>query len=176
MSKLTLRKALAEFDAPELRQLILDLYAKSKEAKEILDFFAQPDIEAKTKEYRDILTREAIRTTRRGPHPRMQRIRATLRRIRLLQPGDETIAELMVSTLVALISTGEKRKLPDTLYASIEKFLTETLDHLAATRLLPEHLPRIRRARAQVSPTLSLLRPNPLARIIDTRLAPYTLL
>ncbi len=172
MSKLTLRKTLADFDAPALRQLIIDLYDKSKEAKEILDFFADPDITAKTEQYRLLLTREALRTTRRGPHPRMQRIRATLRRIRALQPGDETIAELMVSTLTALISNGDTRKLPDTLYASIEKFLLETLDHLTATRLLPEHLPRLLRARSQLRPLRST-RSNPLADLLDARLSPY---
>lgn len=44
MSKTSVRKSLEQFDAAELRQLIFDLYAKSKEAKEILDFYAVPDI------------------------------------------------------------------------------------------------------------------------------------
>ena len=47
MSKTTVRKAIEEFEAAELRQLIFDLYAKSKEAKEILDFYAVPDIAKK---------------------------------------------------------------------------------------------------------------------------------
>ena len=49
MSKTTVRKSLEQFDAAELRQLIFDLYAKSKEAKEILDFYAVPDIAKKTR-------------------------------------------------------------------------------------------------------------------------------
>ena len=47
MSRTTLRKAIKDFDAEELRQLIMDIYARSKEAKEILDFYANPDIRAK---------------------------------------------------------------------------------------------------------------------------------
>lgn len=47
MSKTTVKKALAEFGEEELRGLILDLYAKSKEAKTLLDFYAVPDLDAK---------------------------------------------------------------------------------------------------------------------------------
>ena len=47
MSKTTVKKSLEGFDAGELRQLILDIYTKSKEAKEILDFYAVPDIAKK---------------------------------------------------------------------------------------------------------------------------------
>lgn len=44
MSKTTLRKAIKDFEAPELRELLIDVYTKSKEARELLDFFAEPDI------------------------------------------------------------------------------------------------------------------------------------
>ena len=52
MSKTTVKKSLEGFDACELRQLILDIYTKSKEAKEILDFYAVPDIAKKLDEYK----------------------------------------------------------------------------------------------------------------------------
>ncbi|WP_290090990.1 hypothetical protein [uncultured Duncaniella sp.] len=52
MSKTTVKKSLEGFDAGELRQLILDIYTKSKEAKEILDFYAVPDIAKKLDEYK----------------------------------------------------------------------------------------------------------------------------
>ncbi|MCI9173195.1 MAG: hypothetical protein HFJ92_08810 [Muribaculaceae bacterium] len=76
MSKTTVKKSLEGFDAPQLRQFILDLYAKSKEAKEILDFYAVPDINKKLEEYKKPVLKEAWRYTRRAHHPRIPRIRA----------------------------------------------------------------------------------------------------
>lgn len=58
MSKTSVRKSLEQFDAAELRQLIFDLYAKSKEAKEILDFYAVPDIAKKLEEYKKPIAKE----------------------------------------------------------------------------------------------------------------------
>ena len=55
MSKSSVKKSIKDFEAPQLQELILDLYGKSKEVKEILDFFANPDIEKKSEDYKSVL-------------------------------------------------------------------------------------------------------------------------
>ena len=100
MSKTSVRKSLEQFDAAELRQLIFDLYAKSKEAKEILDFYAVPDIAKKLEEYKKPIAKEVWRYSRRAYRPRMQRIRSAIRKFTVLDPGDEAVGQLMVFTIL----------------------------------------------------------------------------
>lgn len=171
MSKTTLRKALNDFEAPELRSLILDLYAKSKDAKEILDFFADPDIARKTEEYKAIITKETGRYTRRAYRPRMSRLRAAIKRFRLLEPGDEAVAELMVHTCLSLIALGAERTLLDALYVNIEKFLAETLEFLSERGMLADTLPRLRRGAESVKRLRHGLVRNPLTPILEKALS-----
>ena len=96
MSKTTVKKAIADFDAAQLRELLLDVYGKSKEAKELLDFFANPDVTAKLEEYKKPLSKEIHRYARRAHRPRIPKIRAILKKFTVIEPGDEAIAELMV--------------------------------------------------------------------------------
>ncbi len=46
MSKATLKKELKNFDADQLREILLDLYSARKESKEYPDFFVDHDIDA----------------------------------------------------------------------------------------------------------------------------------
>ena len=50
MSKTTLRKLLNDFSDVQLRSLIMDVYSHSKDAREYLDFLADPDVMKKTEE------------------------------------------------------------------------------------------------------------------------------
>ena len=173
MSKATLRKALKDFDAQQMQTLLLDVYSKSKEAKEILDFFAEPDIEKKTEEYRTVLTKEATRYTRRAFRPRMPRLRASLKRFRTLEPGDDAVAELMVHTSLTLISLGADSWLREQLYDNIAKFFAETMAFIAERDMADEFMPRIRKARESLN-SPGFMRRNPLAEIIDSEIAKYT--
>lgn len=51
MSKTSLRKFLKDLNDQELQSLIMDVYSHSKDAKEYLDFLAEPDVAKKTEEY-----------------------------------------------------------------------------------------------------------------------------
>lgn len=172
MSKATLRKALKDFDAQQMQALLLDVYSKSKEAKEILDFFAEPDIEKKTEEYRTALTKEATRYTRRAYRPRLPRLRSTLKRFRTLEPGDEAVAELMVDTSLTLIGLGKDSWLRDQLYDNIAKFFAETMAYIAERDMTDDFMPRIRKARESLS-SPGFMRRNPLARIMDSEIEKY---
>lgn len=153
MSKTAVRKAIKDFDAPQLSQLIMELYGKSKEVKEILDFFAEPDIDKKIEQYKSVLLKEAMRYTHREHHPRIARLRAAIKRFRTLhEPGDEAVAELMVYTSLALVALGESKRHRETLYDSVGTFLGETLSYLKERDMLDEYLPRFRRAASKLKP------------------------
>lgn len=146
MSKTTVKKSLEGFDAPQLRQLILDLYTKSKEAKEILDFYAVPDIAKKIEEYKKPLLKEVWRYTRHAHHPRMPRLRSTIKKFTILDPGDEAVGELMAFVILELSKVGAENVLNDTTNAAIEKFFLETLAFLNSRKLLEEYEPQFVKA------------------------------
>lgn len=168
MSKTALRKAIKDFEAPELRELLIDVYTKSKEARELLDFFAEPDIEKKAETYRVQLTKEATRFTRRAHHPRITKLRTAIKRFRTFEPGSEAVADLMVHTSVELISIGNDGWLRERLYVQIQKFLGETLDYLLENDLLDDFLPRIRKAIGQLERIGAF--GNPMKRIAESEI------
>ncbi|MDE6813211.1 MAG: hypothetical protein K2J28_05200 [Duncaniella sp.] len=168
MSKTTLRKAIKDFEAPELRELLIDVYTKSKEARELLDFFAEPDIEKKAETYRAQLTKEATRFTRHAHHPRITKLRAAIKRFQTFEPGSEAVADLMVHTSVELISLGRDGWLRERLYVQIQKFIAETLDYLLLNNLLDDFLPRIRRAAGQLERIGAF--GNPMKRITESEI------
>ena len=142
MSKTTVKKAIEHFDAPELRQLILDLYTRSKEAKELLDFYAVPDIAKKLEEYKKPIVKEVWRYTRRAYHPRMSRIRAVIRKFTVLSPGDEAVGELMAFTIMEFCKMAREETLKDTTNDAVDKLFAETLTYLKARMLLDEYEPQ----------------------------------
>jgi len=142
MSKTTVRKAIEGFEAAELRQLIFDLYAKSKEAKEILDFYAVPDIAKKLEEYKKPILKEVWRYTRRAYRPRMARIRAAIKKFTVLDPGDEAVGSLMAFTVMEFCKMASEETLKDTTNEAINKFFAETLVYLDSRLLLDEYEPQ----------------------------------
>lgn len=168
MSKTSLRKFIKDFSDQQLQSLIMDVYSHSKDAKEYLDFLAEPDVAKKTEEYRKILQKEATRYTKRAFRPRMSRLRATLKRFRSLEPGDDAVAELMVDTLLALIGNGTQTWLPDALYVHIDKYMAEVLAYLKERDMMQDYVPRIIKMRRYISDCRHTI--NPLRRIVDDNL------
>ena len=167
MSKTTLRKAIKDFEAPELRELLIDVYTKSKEARELLDFFAEPDIEKKAEAYRAQLTKEATRYTRRAYNPRIAKLRATIKKFKIFESGSEAVADLMVHTMTALLSIGKDSWLRERLYVQIHKFVGETFDFLS--RIVG------RRFYARIRKSVGILEnfgmsTNPLKRIMEAEI------
>lgn len=142
MSKTTVKKAIENFDATELRQLILDLYTRSKEAKELLDFYAVPDIAKKLDEYKKPILKEVWRYSRRAYRPRMSRIRAVLRKFAVLSPGDDAVAELMAFTVMEFCKMAREETLKDATNDAVDKLFRETLDYMHSRMLLDEYEPQ----------------------------------
>lgn len=152
MSKLALRKAIADFDAPQLRELLLDIYTRSREAKEMLDFYATPDVGKKLDEYRKLIDKEVYRIKRRRPAPRMREIRAAIRKFVRLEPGDEAVGQLMAETVIALCEMARKAVIDEKLAEQTDKLFADTLDYLKARRMAEDYGFRFRKAIESIRP------------------------
>ncbi len=146
MSKLVLRKTIAEFDAPQLRELVMDIYSRSREAKELLDFFAVPDVDKKLDEYKRAIDKEIHRVKRRRPAPRMREIRTAFRKFARLDPGDEAVGRLMAESFIEFCSLAQDTFLDDKLAEQIDKFLAETLEYLKQRKMCDEYAFRFRKS------------------------------
>ena len=58
MSKATVKKILMSMPKEEIIGMVLEMYDARKEAKEYLEFYANPDEDGKLEEYRKIITEE----------------------------------------------------------------------------------------------------------------------
>lgn len=171
MSKTTVKKSLEGFDAAELRQLILDIYAKSKEAKEILDFYAVPDISAKLEEYKKPLLKEVNRYTRHAPRPRIMKIRSLIRKFSILDPGDEAVGELMAFSILELCKVAANATFSDTTNNAINNLFADTLNYLKTRLLLNEYAPRFAKAIREMNDFRYYK--NPLKRYLDQTLSSF---
>ena len=56
MSKATVKKMLMSMPKEEIIGMVLEMYGARKEAKEYLEFYANPDEDGKLEEYKKIMT------------------------------------------------------------------------------------------------------------------------
>lgn len=152
MSKTALRKLIAGFDAPQLRELLLDIYSRSRDAKEILDFYSDPDIPAKLRQYSEAVSKEVHRTKRHRPAPRMREIRAIIKRFNRLDPGDDATATLMAETIIEFCSLARTTHVDDKLADQMAVLLRDTLDYLSSRRMIDEYGPQLHKQIASIRP------------------------
>lgn len=97
MSKASVKKALKELDHDGLVNLLLDLYSCRKDAKDFLEFWADPD---EDKELERV--KERIHKLFFLPHdkprrkPNMTEIKTLVKNFRTLGPDSEKIADLLI--------------------------------------------------------------------------------
>lgn len=60
MSKTQLKKFLNTLNHDQITEMVLELYAARKEAKDYLDYFMNPDEEKMQEKYRAIITKEFL--------------------------------------------------------------------------------------------------------------------
>ncbi len=146
MSKTTLRKALEGFNEPELRRLILDIYDKSKETKELLDFYAEPDLEKKLEQYEALADKELGRRKRRAFRPKATTLNGIVRRFKIFEPDDEYVGRLMVHILEGYMSLADIEILAENVFCNALNWYAETTEFLEAHRMTEEYMPRISRS------------------------------
>ena len=150
MSKLSVKKTLNQFDADELRALILDIYSKSKEAKELLDFYAEPDLEAKFDAFLKQIQKEIYRFKKRQFRPRILVIRSIFRKFKVFEPGDEYVGRLMAETVITFCQMSHKQWIDDGVVNNFTAFFEDTLEFLKTRCMLAEYEPRFRRVISEI--------------------------
>lgn len=104
MSKTQLKKFLNTLNHDQITEMVLELYAARKEAKDYLDYFMNPDEEKMQEKYRAIITKEFL------PGPgrvkgRTSRCRKAIKEFATLHPHPSRIADLMLTTVESIMST-----------------------------------------------------------------------
>lgn len=142
MSKQALKKAIEELDAKQLRALLLELYSARKEAKEFLDFFAEPDIQGLTQKYQEGITKELERRGRRQAKPSITAVRRLIKSYATLQPGPEYVLGLMFYTLEQIKALLTKVWIPDAIEKSLANFMNDVVKYADKNGLWAEFLKR----------------------------------
>lgn len=84
-------------DKSEIIKMVLELYSARKEAKEYLDFYAEPNEGQKLEEYKHIIREEFYPSRNREPKTRFSVCRKALSDFKKLKPSEDSVAELMCS-------------------------------------------------------------------------------
>lgn len=146
MSKASVRKAIAQFSAPQLRDVILDLYSRSKEAKELLDFFAEPEIDKKEEEYIDLVLKETNRRRHGLPAMRLREIRSIIKKFTRLGPGDEAVGDFMARCFLVMCKYVQIHYVEEKQVEQIGKLFEDTLKFLEKHRMAEEYMARFEKA------------------------------
>ncbi len=139
MSKTQLKKELLAMSVQQITDMVLELYSARPEAKEYLDFFIKPDIDAK-------LEKEMNRTSRGRNRARSSRIRRFIKDISSLNPGAEAICEIMTFALETACATGSEQWIKEVTQRAFAKLLHETVTTADTHGILNIYLPRIEKA------------------------------
>lgn len=144
MSKQEVKKLISEFTPEQLRGLILDIYSKSKDAKEFLDFFAVPETDKLYEKFLSDITDEIYRIKHYVPAPRVAQIRSMLKKFAQFEPGYELVGQLMAESTSALINHLDPRKnFTDGVFNGSVKLLDDTLKFLSKNGIDEEYLPSL---------------------------------
>lgn len=133
-------------DAGQLTELLLDLYEARPEAKEYLDFFAQPDIGKRLERAKTNIRKELTRTSRGRNRGRCTRVKRYIRDISSLNPGVEPVLELMTFTIVTACAVGAKQWVKESTQRAIGRLLGDTISTADRAGLLGDVLPQLREA------------------------------
>ncbi len=144
MTKKKLKSFLMSKDKDEIIKLVLDLYSARKEAKEYLDFFAEPNEEQKLEQYKHIIREEFYPSGKRQPKPRLSVCRKALSDFKKLNPSEESIAELMVFYMEnACQFTHDYGDMWEQYYDSVEGNFDRTLRYIVLYDLWDKYDSRI---------------------------------
>lgn len=146
MSKIQLKKELLGMSVQQITDMVLELYSARPEAKEYLDFFIKPDIDAKLEKARTLIKKELNRNSRGRNRARSSRIRRFIKDISSLNPGMEAVCEIMTFTIETVCATGSDQWIKETTQCAFAKLIHDTLTTADSSGLLHIFLPRLETA------------------------------
>lgn len=139
--------------AEQIAELVVELYDARPEAKEYLDFYIRPDIDAKLDKARRLINKEITRVSRGRSKMRSTRLKRLIKDITSLNPGPEPICEIMTFTVEAACEAGSRYWVKETTQRSIVKLMQDTIVEADRAGLLNIYLPRIRTSIEQMGPS-----------------------
>lgn len=102
MSKTTLKKFLSELNREQLAEVIIQVYESRKEAREFLDYFANPDEKAALDKYRAVIMKEFQPLKGRAKR-RVSVCRKAIKDFSTLQPSVSATTDLALTYVEQLI-------------------------------------------------------------------------
>lgn len=129
--------------AGEMADMVLDLYTARKEAREYLDYYVSPDIEAKKEQLKAVLEKETARFTRRSWKVRITVFKKELKKFDSYQPDDETRASTYSMAVIFALSTAGLSRAPENFRKSVLKLLHDAIVVISQCGMLKNELPSI---------------------------------
>ncbi len=104
MSKTEVKKYIKELGADSLRQMILDLYSYSSEAKEFLDYHANPDDQKMAAKCIEVIDRE-FRPSYHYRRLTFGKSKKAISNLKKLDPHPGILADVMIYMLTSAVET-----------------------------------------------------------------------
>lgn len=168
MSKTQLKKALSQLSAQQMAELLTDLYDARPEAREYLDFWVKPDIDAKLEKAKASVRKETRRQSKGRSRLRSTRLRRTIKDIASLNPGAEHVCEIMTFSVETACALDPSVWIKTSTQQALGRLLADTVSEADRAGMLDLFLPRIEKAVGAMKS--SLLRPNPLKAVMKEAL------
>ena len=127
MSKSSLKKELQQLDRNQLQQILLDIYSARKEAKQWLDFFVNPDLEALTEKYRAEIDKEMNRGKYSKSTTRLSKVRTLIKNYASFGIDPEAVISLMVYALKEGLRTERKKFVTKTFITGMARLASDIL-------------------------------------------------
>ena len=154
MSKTTVKKILMSMPKEEIIGMVLEMYDARKEAKEYLEFYANPDEDGKLEEYKKIITEEFYPAkSTREPKIRFAVCRKAVSDYKKLKPSADKLADLMLCYVEnACQFTNDFGDMWEQYYTSVENNFEKTMAFIAKNNKLEHFKPRLRQCVEWASP------------------------
>lgn len=144
MSKTTLKRQLNELTREQLIDVMLELYDARKDAREYLEYYANPDEKKMHEKYKGIITKEFFPQKGRAKG-RTSVCKKAIKEFTTLHPSPRLIADLRLWLIEAICrhATATRSWVKESHEGTALTMFTDTLDYLFTTGLLDEYRRRI---------------------------------
>ncbi len=143
MSKAQLKKKLIALTKEQVIDVVLELYDARKEAKEFLEFYLNPDDDAKLEEYKKIILDEFY-PSRGEPKFRFSICRKAISDFKKLKSHPACVADLMLYYIeVGVNFTAECGDMWEQYYTTLETNFEKALEYIVEHDFVDEYRARI---------------------------------
>ena len=144
MSKSQVKKLLSSMSKEEVINVVMELYDARKEARDYLDYYANPNEKGELEKFKKVVLKEFDDDISRNPKCRFSVCRKALSDFKKLAPSSDTLAEAMVFYIERVYEfsfcAGD---LWEQYYDSAISNFRSTLKFLIKNNLLESMMPRI---------------------------------